>query len=135
MISQYLTASIKIIQFSIPPPTLSIYVQNFSILLTLDVLFQMKPPLSKWYQSIKRKHNLRMAIICYQVLPSGRLSFSVSTRSFLQVDFRFLYQLINLVWLSFDFFSFSWCLTICFFVALHSCMRSCPKILRNIFYL
>ena len=43
MISQYLTASIKIIQFSIPPPTLSIYVQNFSILLTLDVLFQMKP--------------------------------------------------------------------------------------------
>ena len=47
-------------------------------------------------------------------------------RSFLQVDFRFQYQLINLVWLSFDFFSFSWSLTICFFVALHYCACSCP---------
>ena len=28
-------------------------------------------------QSIKRKHNPRMTIKCYQVLPSGRLSFSV----------------------------------------------------------
>ena len=36
-------------------------------------------------------------------------------RSFLQVGFRFQYQLINLDWLSFDFFSFS------FFVALYSC--------------
>ena len=27
----------------------------------------------------KRKHNPTMTIICYQVLPSGRLSFSVST--------------------------------------------------------
>ena len=31
-------------------------------------------------------------------------------RSFLQVGFRFQYQPINLVWLSFDFFSFSWSL-------------------------
>ena len=29
-------------------------------------------------------------------------------RSFLQVGFRFQYQLINLVWHSIDFFSFSW---------------------------
>ena len=29
-------------------------------------------------------------------------------RSFLQVGFRFQYQLINFVWLSFDVFSFSW---------------------------
>ena len=33
-------------------------------------------------------------------------------RTFLQVGFRFQYQPINLVWLSFDFFSFSWSLTI-----------------------
>ena len=44
-------------------------------------------------QSVKRKHNPRMAIICYQIIPS--------------VGFRFQYQLVNLIWLSFDFFSFS----------------------------
>ena len=38
------------------------------------------PPLSPNYsQSIKRKHDPRMTVICYQVLPSGWLSFSVST--------------------------------------------------------
>ena len=36
----------------------------------------------------------------------GRLFYVI--RSFLQVGFRFQYQLINLVWLSIDFFSFSW---------------------------
>ena len=61
-----------------------------------------------------------MTVICYQIL---------------QVGFRFQYQLINLVWLSFDFFSFSWSLTICFFVALYSCVCSCPKISWNVFYL
>ena len=30
-------------------------------------------------QSIKRRHNPKMTIVCYQVFPSGRLSFSVST--------------------------------------------------------
>ena len=54
-------------------------------------------------------------------------------RSFLQVDFRCQYQLINCVWLSFDFFSFSWSLTICFFVALYSFVCSFPKISRNFF--
>ena len=33
-------------------------------------------------------------------------------RSFFQVGFRFQYQLINLFWFSFDFFSFSWSLAI-----------------------
>ena len=69
---------------------------------------------------MKRKHNPRMTI--YVI------------RSFLQVGFHFQYQLINLVWLSFDFFSFSWSLTIYFFVALYSCVCSCPKVL-NVFYL
>ena len=56
-------------------------------------------------------------------------------RSFLQVGFRFQYQLINLVWLLFDFFSFSWSLTICFFMALYCWVCNYPKISRNVFYL
>ena len=85
-------------------------------------------------------------------------------RSFLQVGFSSQYQLINLVWLSIDFYPFSWSqprpqsyfkklktsfspssysekmcwgqsLTICFFVALYSCVCSCPKISQNNFYL
>ena len=56
-------------------------------------------------------------------------------RSFLQVGFRFQHQLINLVWLSFDFFSFSWSLAIWFCVALYSWVWSYSKILRNFFYL
>ena len=56
-------------------------------------------------------------------------------RSFLRVGFRFQYQLINLVWLSYNFFSFSWSLIICFFVGLYSCVFGYPKILPNVFYL
>ena len=54
-------------------------------------------------QSTKIKYNPRMTI--YVI------------RSFLQVDFRCQYHLINLFRLSFDFFSFSWSVIICFFVA------------------
>ena len=89
-------------------------------------------------------------------------------RSFLQVGFCSQYQLINLVWLSIDFYLFSWnqhrsqsffkklktsfspsCYSemMCwgqgwseaslsaFFVALYSCMCSCPKISQNDFHL
>ena len=56
-------------------------------------------------------------------------------RSFLQVGFRFKYQLINVVWLFFDFISSEWSLTIWFVVPLYSCVCSCPKISRNVFYL
>ena len=52
-------------------------------------------------QSIKRKHNPRMTI--YVI------------RYSLHVGFRLQYQLVSLIWLSFDFFSFSWSLTISFF--------------------
>ena len=97
----------KIVQFSRAPPPLSIYVQNSSIPLTLDVQFQINPhPSPNDNQSIKRTHNPRMTIICYQVLVS-----------------------------LFYFFSFSWSLTIYFFVALYSCVCSCPKISQNVFYL
>ena len=67
--------------FQDPPPLLSIYVQNSSTPLTLDVQFQTKwvRPSPNDNQSIKRKHNPRLTIICYHVLLSNRLSFSLST--------------------------------------------------------
>ena len=73
--------------FQDPPPPLSSYVQNSSTSLTMDVRFQTNPlplPSPNDNQSIKRKHNPRVTIICYQV------------RSFLQVGFCFQYQLSNL---------------------------------------
>ena len=73
----------KIVRFSIPSTPLSIYFQNSSTPLTLDVQFQTTPhphpSSSNENQLIKRKHNPRMSFICYQVLPSARLSFSVLT--------------------------------------------------------
>ena len=61
-------------------PPLSSYVRSSSTPLTLDVQFQTNPPRSpNDNQSIKRKHNPRMTIICFQTFPSGRLSFSVSS--------------------------------------------------------
>ena len=75
-------ASMKIVQFPRRPPPLLSYVQNSSTPLTLDVQFETNlsplPPSPNENQSIKRKHNPRIAIICYQVFPSCRLSFSVS---------------------------------------------------------
>ena len=68
----------KLSNFQDPPPPLSIYLQNSFTPLTLDVHFQTQPPpppSSNDNQSVKRKHNPRMTIICYQVLLSGRLSF------------------------------------------------------------
>ena len=50
-------------------------------------------------------------------------------RSFLHFNIRIQYQLINLIWLSFDFFSFSWSLTICFFVAF---ILLCVQLPKNI---
>ena len=55
-------------------------------------------------------------------------------RTFFKVGFRFQYQLINLDWLSFEFFSFNWSLIISFLVDLYSWMRNCPKIEQNILY-
>ena len=72
--------SMEIVHFSRPPPPLSIYVQTSSTLLTLNVQFQTNRPLSSNDNlSIKRKLNPRMTVISYQVAPSVRFSFSVST--------------------------------------------------------
>ena len=114
--------SMKIVQFSRPPPPLfppiphlSIYVQNSSTSLTLDVQFQTNPrPDTPYLPAF-------LQIIANQLkenIIQERLLYVI--RSFLQVGFRFQYQLINLVWLSLDFFLFSWSLPICFFVVLYS---------------
>ena len=70
--------SMEIIQFSRPPTPLFIYVQKSSNLLILDVQFQTKAPSPNGNQSIQIKHNPRMTLICYQVLPSAFV-FSINS--------------------------------------------------------
>ena len=99
--------SIKIIQFSRPPNPFFHLRPKFFHLVDLGRPISNEPPTSH-FQMVTNQ--LKDNII------QGWLSYII--RSFLQVDFRIQYQLINLVWLFFDFFSFSWSLTICFVVAL-----------------
>ena len=68
----------KFPNFRDPSLPLSIYVQNSSIPLTLDVQFEMNPSSPNDNQSIKRKHNPRMTIMCYQVLLSSAFVFSIN---------------------------------------------------------
>ena len=114
--------SVKIVQFSRPPNPLAHLRPKFFHPLELE------PPISNDSapvpclspndnQSIKRKHNPSMTTTSYQVLLSGRLLFSA--------------KLIHLVWLSFEFFLFSWSLTFMFVVPLCSCVCICTKISRN----
>ena len=71
--------SIKTLQFSRTPTSLVHLRPKFFYALDLGRPISNEPPSSNDKQSIKRKHTARMNIICYQVLLSGRLSFSVST--------------------------------------------------------
>ena len=70
----------KLPNFQDPLPLLSIYVQHSSSPLILDVEVKAKTPSPNDNQSIERKDNPRTTIVCYQVLPSGQLSFSVSAQ-------------------------------------------------------
>ena len=116
--------SLKIVQISRLPTRLSIYVQNSATSLTLDVQFQMNPPFPPLQMITNQlKYNIIQVWLLYVI------------KSFLQVDFRIHYQLINLVWLFSLFFSFNLSLTICFWWILYSCVCSCPKLSRNVFYL
>ena len=84
--------------FQDPSLPLSSYVLNFYTHLTLDIQFQTNPPPSPNGNQITNhwKENIIQGWLLYII------------RSFLQVSFCFHYQLINLVWLSIDFFPFSW---------------------------
>ena len=87
-----------IAQFSRPPITLvqSSYVQNSSTPLTFDVYFQRNSPLPLLQMITNQlKGNVILGWLLYVIT------------SFLQVGFRFQYQLNNLVWFSVDFFPFS----------------------------
>ena len=73
------------------PNHLSSYIQNSSTPLTLNVQFQTNPPSPLEMVTNQLKWNIILGWLVYFI------------RSFLQVDFRFQYQLINLAWLSIDF--------------------------------
>ena len=79
--------SMKIVQFSRPPTPLSIYVQNSFTPFTLDAQLKMNPtpcthththPLQIITNHLK-ENIIHEWLLCYHVLPSGRLSFSLST--------------------------------------------------------
>ena len=113
--------SMKIVQFSRPPlPPLVHLRPKFSHPLHLNFKRTSSPPFLQMVTSELKENIIQ-----------GWLSYVI--RSFLQVGFRFQYQLVHLVWLSFDFFSFNWSFTICFFVTLYSFVSSCPKISRILF--
>ena len=78
--------SMKIVQFSRPPTPLVHLRPKFVHPVNLERPISNKlPPVSQPLsspndnQSVKRKHNSRMTIICYQVFPSGQFLFSVLT--------------------------------------------------------
>ena len=72
--------SMKIVQFSRPATPLNHLRPKFFHTLDIGRLISNElHPSPKDNQSIKRKHNLRMTAISYQVLISGGFSFSVST--------------------------------------------------------
>ena len=81
--------SMKIVQFSIPPPPLC------------PSTSKIPPPPWPWTSNFRRAPSLQMI-----VNPLNENSFQgwllYVIRSFLQVGFRFPYQPINLVWISFE---------------------------------
>ena len=115
--------SMKIVQFSrLPTPLVDLRPKFFQPL-DLDVQTQTNPHPPLQMITNQLKENIIERWLLYVI------------KSFLQIGFSFQCQLINLIWLSFDFFSFSWSLTICFFVALCSSVCSCPNISRKVFHL
>ena len=92
--------SMKSVPFSRSPTSLVHLHPKFFHALSLDVQFLTNPPLQMVTNQLE-EHIIQRGLL-YVI------------RSFLQVGFLFQYQLINLIWLSFDFFSFTWSLTICF---------------------
>ena len=102
--------------FKTPTPLVHLRPQFFH---TLDLgrPISTEPPLSLQMITSQLKENIIQGLTLYVI------------SSFLQVGFRFLYQInqSHLVWLPFDFFSFSWSLTICFLVALYLWVCRCSK--------
>ena len=113
--------SMKIVQFSRPVHP------------TFPSTFKILPPSWPWTSNFKRTPlplPLKIIIIINHLKENIIQGWLLDViMSILYVEFRFQYQLINLVWPSFDLFSFSWSLTICFLVALCSL---CVQLSKNI---
>ena len=73
--------SMKIVQFSRPPTPLSQLRPKFFHPLDLGrpISNEPPPPSPNDNQSVKRKHNPRMSIICYQVLFRSAFVFSINS--------------------------------------------------------
>ena len=87
--------SMKIVQF-LRPPTLLVHLRR-KFFHTLDLgrpVLNEPSPSPNDNQSIKRKHNTRMTIICYLVLPSGRPSFEFFHLAKAASTFSLLYNLV-----------------------------------------
>ena len=106
------------------PPLLSIYLQNSSTPLTLDVQFQPTPP-SPPLQMITNqlKENITQGWLCMLSGPSSRSAFVFNINSLILSGFPLTY---------FHLAEAGLCT---FFVALCSCVCRCPKVSRNVFYL
>ena len=75
---------------------------------TCPVTSKILPPLWPWMSNYPQTP-LPLQMITNQLKGNIILGWLLYViKSFLQVGFHFQYQLINLVWLSIDFFSFSW---------------------------
>ena len=72
-------SSMKIVQYSRPLAPFVHLSPKFFHPLDLGRPISNEPPSPNNNQSIKRKQNSKLTIICYQVLPLGWLSISVST--------------------------------------------------------
>ena len=125
-------SSMKIAIFSRLPTLLVQLCQNFFHPLDLGrPVSNNLPPVHLQMITNQLKENIIQGWLLYVI------------RSFLQVGFCFQYQLTDLVWLSINSFciylkqissKLNWTRTMYFFVALYSCVWSCPKISRNAFF-
>ena len=97
----------KIVQLSRPPTPLVHLCPKLVHPLDLGRPILNVPHSPNDNQSIKRNHNPRMTIICYQVLPSSRLSFSVSTQWF-----YLAFSLTSFHLAEFSLSAFSWLYTL-----------------------
>ena len=99
--------TMKILQFSRPPTPSYLSASEIpAISWPWTSNFKRTLPRLQLITNLLKEDIIQRLLLCYQVLPSGRLSFL-----------------------------FGWSLIIWFYVALYFCVCSCPKISRNVFYL
>ena len=97
----------KILQFSRPPTPSYLSASEIpAISWPWTSNFKRTLPRLQLITNLLKEDIIQRLLLCYQVLPSGRLSFL-----------------------------FGWSLIIWFYVALYFCVCSFPKISRNVFYL